>query len=248
MTSPTPLGGTVRLDGLIHAITSVHQDPLEQLSDAVLAGDHLGEVADHLIGHFVDRARRAGASWTDIGRSMGVSKQAAQKRFVTRPDAPENMAQGFERFTPRARNVVVSAQNEARTAESDRITPAHLVLGLLAEPQGLAVALLTGLGTDTTALRETAVAALPERAATVPALIPFDPAAKKALELTFRHALRMGHNYVGTEHVLLALLEQEDGDGVLTRSGVDGERVEQAVTEAIAAMTGGGATTGAGES
>jgi ATP-dependent Clp protease ATP-binding subunit ClpA len=62
----------------------------------------------------------------------------------------------------------------------------------------------------------------------------------------------MGHNYVGTEHVLLALLEQEDGDGVLTRSGVDGERVEQAVTEAIAAMTGGGAATeagaGAGES
>ena len=102
--------------------------------------------------------------------------------------------------------------------------------------------------TDTTALRETAVAALPERATTVPALIPFDPAARKALELTFRHALRMGHNYVGTEHVLLALLEQEDGDGVLTRSGVDGERVEQAVTEAIAAMTGGGATTGAGES
>ena len=60
----------------------MHTDALDQLTDAVLAADHLGEVADHLIGHFVDQARRSGASWTDIGRSMGVSKQAAQKRFV----------------------------------------------------------------------------------------------------------------------------------------------------------------------
>ena len=72
----------VRLDDLIDAIKKVHTDVLEQLSDAVLAADHLGELADHLIGHFVDQARRSGASWTDIGKSMGVSKQAAQKRFV----------------------------------------------------------------------------------------------------------------------------------------------------------------------
>ena len=76
--------GQVRLDDLIEAITKVHSDALDQLTDAVLAADHLGEVADHLIGHFVDQARRSGASWTDIGRSMGVTKQAAQKRFVTK--------------------------------------------------------------------------------------------------------------------------------------------------------------------
>src|SRR5881392_3960783 len=95
----------VRLDDLIAAIKKVHSDALDQLSDAVLAAEHLGEVADHLIGHFVDQARRSGASWTDIGKSMGVTKQAAQKRFVVRPEAAAlDPNRGFERFTPRARN------------------------------------------------------------------------------------------------------------------------------------------------
>ncbi|NED49697.1 ATP-dependent Clp protease ATP-binding subunit, partial [Micromonospora aurantiaca] len=74
---------------LINAIKKVHTDALEQLSSAVIAAEHLGEVADHLIGHFVDQARRSGASWTDIGTSMGVSKQAAQKRFVPKGASPD---------------------------------------------------------------------------------------------------------------------------------------------------------------
>lgn len=77
----------IRLDDLIEAIKKVHTDALDQLSDAVIAADHLGDVADHLIGHFVDQARRSGASWTDIGRSMGVTRQAAQKRFVAKTPA-----------------------------------------------------------------------------------------------------------------------------------------------------------------
>src|SRR3954463_446396 len=107
MADPVQMPPTVRLDDLISAIQKVHDQPLEQLTDAVLAADHLGELADHLIGHFVDQARRSGASWTDIGRSMGVTKQAAQKRFVPKdPPAPEL---GFNRFTDRARNVVAAA-------------------------------------------------------------------------------------------------------------------------------------------
>src|ERR687886_1255146 len=112
MTDPTPLNPPVRLDDLIGAIKKAHQDPLEQLEDAVIAADHLGELADHLIGHFVDQARRSGASWTDIGRSMGVTKQAAQKRFVPRrPGEPSDLdpSQGFSRFTGPARNVVMAA-------------------------------------------------------------------------------------------------------------------------------------------
>ena len=116
----------VRLDDLIEAIKKSHPDVLRQLSDAVLAAEHLGEVADHLIGHFVDQARRSGASWTDIGRSMGVTKQAAQKRFLPKELNPE---EGFHRFTPRARKVVVAAQSEARAARNDHIGPEHLVLG-----------------------------------------------------------------------------------------------------------------------
>src|ERR1041384_6041122 len=119
MTTPGPVSSTVRLDDLIESIKKNHSTALEQLTDAVLTADHLGDVADHLIGHFVDQARRSGASWTEIGRSMGVSKQAAQKRFVPKdlgePSDPDP-SQGFSRFTPRARNVVVTAQNEARAA------------------------------------------------------------------------------------------------------------------------------------
>nr|8ADA_A Chain A, Uncharacterized protein Rv2667 [Mycobacterium tuberculosis H37Rv]8ADA_B Chain B, Uncharacterized protein Rv2667 [Mycobacterium tuberculosis H37Rv] len=72
MPEPTPTAYPVRLDELINAIKRVHSDVLDQLSDAVLAAEHLGEIADHLIGHFVDQARRSGASWSDIGKSMGV--------------------------------------------------------------------------------------------------------------------------------------------------------------------------------
>src|SRR5713226_6753349 len=188
MTNPVPMTNPVRLDDLIEAIKKVHSDVLDQLSGAVIAADHLGDVAVHLIGHFVDQARRSGASWSDIGRSMGVTKQAAQQRFVPKdPGQPSDLdpSQGFSRFTERARNVVMAA-----------LTP----------PVGQ-----------------------------VPALIPYDPQAKKALELTFREALRMGHNYVGTEHILLALLELHDGTGALAGLGIDKAAAEASITAALAA-------------
>ena len=239
MTSPTRLTSPVRLDDLIEALKKVHSDPLEQLTNAVLTADHLGDVADHLIGHFVDQARRSGASWTAIGASMGVTKQAAQKRFVPKgPGQPFDLDpnQGFGRFTERARNAVVASQNEARTAGNDRISPDHLILGLLTEPGALAAAAIIAQGVSLDAVRQAVTAALPPAANEVPPLIPFDQRAKKTLELTFRQALRLGHNYVGTEHILLALLEFEDGDGVLTRLGVDKATAETFITTTVSAI------------
>ncbi|GAB2803658.1 Clp protease N-terminal domain-containing protein [Streptomyces daliensis] len=239
MTQPISSNHPVRLDDLIEAIKKVHSSALDQLSDAVIAADHLGEVADHLIGHFVDQARRSGASWTEIGASMGVTKQAAQKRFVTKgSDQPLDLdpSQGFSRFTPRAKNVLMAAQNEARTAGNDEIGLAHLVLGLLAEPEAIAAATLVTLDVPLDTVREAATAALPPAAASVPELIPYDAKSRKALELTFREALRMGHNYIGTEHILLALLELEDGQGVLTGIGVDKGKAEAVITRAVAAV------------
>src|ERR1700730_17970288 len=135
MTLPVQMTSPVRLDDLIAAIKKVHSDALDQLTDAVLAADHLGEVADHLIGHFVDQARRSGASWTEIGRAMGVTKQAAQKRFVPKAEPTSlDPAQGFGRFTPRARGAVVAAQNVAHEAGNSEITPDHLMLGMLSDP------------------------------------------------------------------------------------------------------------------
>jgi len=239
MTNPARSTNPIRLDDLIEAITKVHSDPLEQLSSAVIAADHLGDVADHLIGHFVDQARRSGASWTDIGRSMGVTKQAAQKRFVPKdPGGPLDLDpnEGFSRFSPRARNTVITAQNEAHAAGNDQIRPEHLMLGLLTDPDALAAKAMVAQGVSLKAARQAATSALPAAAGQVPALIPFDPQAKKALELTFREALRMGHNYIGTEHILLALLELENGTGVLTGLGLDKTATEAYVTAAVAAV------------
>jgi hypothetical protein len=228
----------IRLDDLIDAIKKVHSDALEQLSDAVIAADHLGDVADHLIGHFVDQARRSGASWTEIGRSMGVTRQAAQKRFVPKdPGEPSDLdpSQGFSRFTKRARNVVMAAHEEARTAANPEVRPEHLALGLLSEPEALAAAAIVARGVPLETVRQAVTAALPPAADEVPGLIPYDQGARKVLELTFREALRMGHNFVGTEHILLALLELEDGTGVLTGLGIDKATAEANIASSLAA-------------
>lgn len=242
MSDATPISHPVRLDDLINAIKQVHPDVLDQLADAVLAAEHLGEVADHLIGHFVDQARRSGASWTDIGKSMGVTKQAAQKRFVPRPEAATlDPRQGFGRFTPRARNAVVAAQNVAHDTGAAEITPDHLLTGLLADPAALATMLLHRQHVDTDTLRA-AVAPPPSDnpvQATSPELIPFSGPARKALELTFREALRLGHNYIGTEHLLLALLELEGEDGPLHRCGADKDRTEADLIDALQALAAG---------
>ncbi|MGW7451941.1 Clp protease N-terminal domain-containing protein [Streptomyces sp. NPDC054787] len=239
---PVRMTNPVRLDDLIEAIKKVHTDTLEQLSDAVVAAEHLGEVADHLIGHFVDQARRSGASWTDIGKSMGVTRQAAQKRFVPKSDKEGDPGldpqQGFGRFTPRARNVVMTAQNEARAAGGTEIRTEHLVLGLLAEPEGIAGIALRAQGASADEVRAAVAAVLPPASAEVPDLIPFDASAKKALELTFREALRLGHDFVGTEHILLALLELEHGEGPLSGLGVTKEAAEATVTTTLATVLG----------
>jgi hypothetical protein len=235
MTIPLRMTGTVRLDDLIDAITKTHAEPLEQLSGAVLAADYLGDVADHLIGHFVDQARRSGASWTEIGQSMGVTKQAVRKRFTPKdPGQPDEAAgrEGFSRYTQPARNVVVAAQNEARAAGHDQIGPAHLILGLLSEPDGLAVRAMRAQGVVPDTVRRTVTASLPPSADQVPALIPFGPQAKKALELTFRQALRLGTGHVTTGHIAAALLELEGGSGPLSGLGLTRAATETVVSDA----------------
>jgi len=134
----------IRLDDLIQHVVAQHPDgdPLLHLADAVETSTRVGEVADHLIGHFVDEARSAGASWTEIGAHMGVTKQAAQKRFVPRgstgedPDFPQRGP--MSRFTVRARNVVVVAREQAAVMGHSEVTNIHLLYGLITEPEGLA--------------------------------------------------------------------------------------------------------------
>ena len=232
---PTP----IRLDDLIEAIRKVHDDELEQLTSAVIAADHLGELADHLIGHFVDQARRSGASWTEIGSAIGVTKQAARKRFLPKdPGAITDLEanQDFSRFTPRAKNVVMAAHTEAREAGDSQIRPAHLVLGLLSEPDAIAAKAITDTGITLDAVRAAAVATLPAPTDDPPSLVPYGPEARKTLELTFREALRLGHNYIGTEHLLLALLETEPDNGVLATLGITKPAMEIEIIRALTRM------------
>ena len=171
MTEPLPIANPVRLGDLIEAVAKVHSDPLDQLADAVLTAEHLGDVADHLVGHFVDQARKAGTSWAEIGMSLGVTKQAAQKRFVPKnPADPSALdpSEGFNRFTPRARNVVIAAQNETAAVKNDAITPAHLVLGLLAEPDAIAGRAIVAQGVALETVRRRVTATLPPAADRVP--------------------------------------------------------------------------------
>ena len=229
----------VRLDELISYVKGQEGTALDHVSAAVRVSEHLDELADHLIGHFVDQARKNGASWTEIGQSMGVTKQAAQKRFVPRATdadwqrllADAFHAHPFSRFTERARRTVKAAQEEARELGHDHISPEHLALGLLHEPEALAARAISALGVTPEAARQALVAAL--RSSVMPepvsGKIPFTPRAKKVLELALREALLFGHNYIGTEHLLLGLLDDEEslGGSTLTDLGVTRERARE---------------------
>lgn len=236
--SPTQISSTVRLDDLIGAINSVQPEALGQLTDAVLAAEHLGDVADHLIGHFVDQARRSGASWTEIGRCMGVTRQAARQRFVSQqPTSPPDPNEGFASFTERARNVVVAAQEVARDRGHAEITSVHLFLGLLDATESIAALVLNQQRADLDELRRTAHAAVPaDTDGEPPALIPFTDDAREALKLAPAEAQRLGHPYVGTEHLLLALLDAEAVSGMLGEVGVTKERTEELVLTILASV------------
>ena len=228
----------VRLDDLIDFVKGRHPEagPLEHLSDAVLTSERLGEVADHLIGHFVDQARRAGASWSEIGQYMGVTKQAAQKRFV--PKASKETGQPFAagvwaRFTKPARHAVMRAQEEARAAGHVRVGTEHLLLGLLHEPDALAARAIEAQGVSLDLVRTSVTAALdPPGEEQERGHIPFTPHAKKVRELTVRSALRLGRNDIDTEHILLGLLGAEEGRAarVLAELGVERAAVEAWIT------------------
>ncbi len=219
------------LDELITQVKDRHPDgtALDHLSEASAVAGLLGELADHLVGHFVDQARRSGASWTMIGQSMGVTKQAAQKRFVAGDSA-------HSRFTNRAQVVVLKAETEARERGHQEVTSLHLLLGLVVEWEGLAGQAIEAAGAAKDAVANAVLAQLPPAGTPSPHHVPFSAGVKKVHELAVREALRLGHNYIGTEHILLGLLEAHDEPGtrVLTGLGVDKAGVETWTLRALA--------------
>jgi ATP-dependent Clp protease ATP-binding subunit ClpA len=236
----------VPLDNLISYVRTLHPsgDPLENLADAVQVAARLDEQSDALIGHFVDQARHSGASWSQIGSSMGVSKQAAQKRFVPRTDAGDLLPQGhelFSRFTPRAQAVLSVAERTASAAGDGEVGDRHLAVALLTQPQGLAAVLLRDAGltegqiTDALGL---APATGDPAVWMPPADIAFDPSGTAALRGTLKAALRLAHNYIGTEHILLGILFANGPAGqTLTSLGVRPDGLEAALTDLLRSHT-----------
>jgi hypothetical protein len=147
----------------------------------------------------------------------------------------------FERFTDRARRVVVLAQEEARLLNHDYIGTEHILLGLIHEGEGVAANALESLGISLEAVRAEVEGTIGLGTEPPGAHIPFTPRAKKVLELSLREALALGHNYIGTEHILLGLIREGEGVAaqVLVKLGAGLERVRQQVIQVLSGSVGG---------
>jgi ATP-dependent Clp protease ATP-binding subunit ClpA len=147
----------------------------------------------------------------------------------------------FERFTDRARRVVVLAQEEARLLNHNYLGTEHLLLGLIHEGEGVAAMALESLGISPEAARAQLEEIIGQGQSAPIGHIPFTPRAKKVFELSLREALQLGHNYIGTEHILLGLIREGEGVAakVLVKLGADLSRVRQQVIQLMAGYAGG---------
>jgi ATP-dependent Clp protease ATP-binding subunit ClpC len=151
----------------------------------------------------------------------------------------------FERFTDRARRVVVLAQEEARMFNHNYVGTEHILLGLMDEDQGVAARALEALGVGPEATRQQVEEIVGRGQGQVSGKIPFTPGSKKVLELSLSEAMQLGHDYIGTEHILLGLIRE--GDGVAARIlGGFGVRLDPARAQVIRLLTGRGGQNPAG--
>src|SRR5580704_14473694 len=175
-------------------------------------------------------------------RAQPTSRYAGYHAEGQGPDIgppPGRLCEGatkmFERFTDRARRVVVLAQEEARMLNHNYIGTEHILLGLIHEGEGVAAKALESLGISLEAVRQQVEEIIGQGQQAPSGHIPFTPRAKKVLELSLREALQLGHNYIGTEHILLGLIREGDGVAaqVLVKLGADLNRVRQQVIQLL---------------
>jgi Clp amino terminal domain, pathogenicity island component len=224
---------SVNLEELIAAVEET-EGPLDRLSAAAAVKDQIEALGDELLDHFVKEAREQGCSWTQIGEALGVTRQAAQQRhggLIGRLLA--GFTKGlFKRFTPRARAAVIAAEAAARARNHEWVGTEHLLIGLVANEDGnVAESALARLGVDRRSIVEAVDELMGPGTEPVTGHIPFTPRAKKTLELALREALRLGHNYIGCEHIVLALARVDKGvaASILTEDGVTYKVLERTV-------------------
>ncbi len=211
-------------------------DPLAQLATATATAADLTRSGDDLIGHFVDRCRQAGHSWAEISDTLGVSRQAAHKRFTV------TGTPSLERFTLRAREAFRAATTEAHALGHAYVGTEHVLLGLFTPPGSIAAHLLAGAGLTHDAVVEQVVARAPRGAGpgSGAGTLPLTPRAVSVLGGVLSSALSLGHNYIGTEHLLLGLHREPEGIGaqILVEAGLDAEAARSRIVAVLSGFTG----------
>ena len=176
--------------------------PLEQLAAASELADQLRARGDELLDEFVSEARSTGSSWTEIGCTLGTSKQAAHERFAALADPPAGQAPFG--LTGTAAEVLSTAADQARELGHHYIRPEHLILGLLAQPDELAAEVLAELGVTSQIARELVAERLGTGAPRPTGSLGAAPQTKRLLEQARAIAKSLGHRCPKTEHILLA--------------------------------------------
>jgi hypothetical protein len=179
-------------------------DPLTELGQAARTVTDIEEVSDALLDHFVDLCRRNGRSWSDISSVLGVSKQAAHKRYASTSTLA---SLNFDRFTERARLALRDAGEQARGLGQRVVGTEHLLLALFEPAEALAAQVLREAGIVRSAVVERVARETETSGAPVTGAVPFSGRAVEALRNSVEEALKLGHNYIGTEHLLLALFD-----------------------------------------
>jgi hypothetical protein len=200
--------------------------PLARLATASALAGQLADAGDALVGHFVDECRAAGHTWAEISGSLGVSRQAAHKKYSAIP-------RDLDRWTVRARQVLEHAVAGAVAFGHPYVGTEHLLLGLF-PPGGIGAQILGGYGLTEERVAEQVLARAPRRDAG-PSDPPFTPLAAQVLGGALTEAISMGHNYIGTEHLLLGLFGQPEGLAaqILAGAGATHAQVKAKVAELL---------------
>ena len=241
----TPLPDLKSLVDIVRA-DATSDDPLEQLAQAARSVSEMEQLSDNLLDHFVEACRANGRTWTEISSALGVSRQAAHKRFSAATQGYVRLpgTATFERFTERARAVLRDATQQARDFGQPFVGTEHLLLALFEPAEALAAQLLREIGLSADAVRDqlradpAAGAESQEGGKPVGDQVGYSPPAVRALRYAAEEALKLGHNYVGTEHLLLGLFDDPDALGarILTSLGGDYEDIRERLAEKFASI------------
>lgn len=243
---------------LIQDIEASGGEPLAQLRRASERSREVAAIADSLLDHFIQKARGAGLTWTQIGEALDISKQAAQQRSAkliraldpreapapeAAPSEHRRFRAGrkrlpmFARFTDRARLAVSEAEAVARGFGHVYVGTEHLLAGVVRAGR-VGTEALAALGVDAQIIEQAIEAKIGRGAGEgpTPTKLPFTPRAKRALEGALREALKLGHSYIGTEHIALTLMEGDQGSvarQILAEAGVEAETLRARIVEIL---------------